>query len=333
MNRIFFLSKVVFRVQWILILTGWIAVSGPLTFGQSSLSIVIDENAVRVLEGKAGVMRYRYGDAPYKPYMQALCTPGGVNVLRDAPHDHLHHHALMYAIKVDGVNFWEEHQAPGRQRHVRFVDPKIVKDGDRSKAVFTEQVEWEDPKTKKVLLLEERTMAVMREKKMGATVLNWQVKFSLPKAKGSATLTGSHYHGLGMRFLESMDKGGKFFTTEDKKGETVRGTEQLTRSGWCAYTAKANGKPVTVAMFDHPQNVRHPAWWFTMTKPFAYLSATLNMHREPLPVVSGKPLILNYGVVLWDGAVTKERIQKMYEWWGKKSNPQALRTHPAGKKE
>ena len=318
MNRICFLSKVVFRVQWILLITVWFAISCNMAIGQESLSIVIDENAVRVLEGKAEVMRYRYGDAPYKPYVQALCTPGGANVLRDAPHDHLHHHALMYAIKVDGVNFWEEQQSPGRQKHVRFVDPKIVKEGNQPKAIFTEQVEWEDPKMKKVLLVEERTIAVMREKELGATVLHWQVKFILPKGKSSATLTGSHYHGLGMRFLESMDKGGKFFTAENKKRETVRGTEQLTRSDWCAYTAAAKGKPVTIAMFDHPDNVRHPAWWFTMTKPFAYLSATLNMHREPLPVVSGKPLVLNYGVVLWDGAVNKEKIQTMYEWWEKK---------------
>jgi len=305
-------------VQWILFITIWLAISYPVAFGQESLTIAIDEDFLTVLDGKAEVMRYRYGDVPYKPYVQALCTPGGMNVLRDAPHDHLHHHALMYAIKVDGVNFWEEQQSPGRQKHVRFVDPKIVKSENQRKAVFTEQLAWEDPKTKKVLLLEERTIEVMREKEYEATVLNWQVTFMLPKGKGSATLTGSHYHGLGMRFLESMDTGGKFFNADDKKGELVRGTEQLTRSDWCTYTATANGKPVTVAMFDHPQNVRHPAWWFTMTKPFAYLSATLNMHREPLQVVSEKPLVLNYSVVLWDGAVTKERIQTMYEWWVKK---------------
>jgi len=318
MKRIRVPSPMVLQVQGVLFLTLWMSQLSPMARGEEALTITIGEDSVWVQEGKAELLRYRYGDVPYKPYVQELCTPGGANVLRDAPHDHLHHHALMYAIKVDGVNFWEEHQAPGRQKHVRFLDPKIVKEGNQSKAVFTEQVEWEYPKTKKVLLLEERTIEVMCVKEFGARILNWQVKFRLPKGKVAATLTGSHYHGLGMRFLESMDTGGKFFTTEEKKGEIVRGTEQLTRSDWFAYTAAADGKPVTVAMFDHPQNARHPAWWFTMTKPFAYLSATLNMHREPLPVVSGKPLVLNYGVVLWDGAVAKERIQKMYDWWGKK---------------
>ncbi len=315
MKRIRIPSRVVFRMQSIFFITLWLAISCPVAFGQESLTIAIQEDFLTVRNGKAELMRYRYGEVPYKPYVQTFFTPGGVNVLRDAPHDHLHHHALMYAIKVDGVNFWEENQAPGRQRHVRFVDPKIVKSENQMKAVFTEELAWENPRTKKVLLREDRTIAVMKVKEYKATVLHWQVKLMLPKGKGSATLTGSHYHGLGMRFLESMDAGGKFFNADDKKGEPVRGTEQLTRSDWCAYTASANGKPVTVAMFDHPQNVRHPSWWFTMTKPFAYLSATLNMHREPLPLVSEKPLILNYGVALWDGKVTKERIQTTYEWW------------------
>ena len=39
---------------------------------------------------------------------------------------------------------------------------------------------------------------------------------------------------------------------------------------------------MTVAMFDHPTNVRHPANWFTMTEPFAYLCATLGLQHETL---------------------------------------------------
>jgi serine protease Do len=68
-------------------------------------------------------------------------------------------------------------------------------------------------------------------------------------------------------------------------------------------------------MFDHPQNPRHPATFFTMTKPFAYLSATLNLHKEPLKVVSDKPLVLRYAVAVWDGKVETEQIDKCYRQW------------------
>jgi hypothetical protein len=118
-----------------------------------------------------------------------------------------------------------------------------------------------------------------------------------------------------MRFLKSMDTGGTLFNAEGKAGEVVRGSEKLVRANWCAYTAKANGKVVTVAMFGHPDNLRHPTQWFTMTKPFAYLSATLNLHRKPLKILSGKPLELHYAVVVWDNRVEKQQVQKVYDWW------------------
>ena len=128
-------------------------------------------------------------------------------------------------------------------------------------------------------------------------------------------LTGSHYFGLGMRFLESLDTGGQFLNAAGQTGDTVRGSEQLVRADWCAYTAEADGKPVTIAMFGHPENLRHPTHWFTMTTPFAYLAATLNLHKEPLEVASDKPLVLHYAVAVWDGRIDKSKIDQVYRRW------------------
>jgi hypothetical protein len=77
----------------------------------------------------------------------------------------------------------------------------------------------------------------------------------------------------------------------------------------------ADGKPVTVAMFDYPKNFRHPATWFTMEKPFAYLCATLDLSKEPFEIQQGKPLLLRYGVALWDGAPEPAEIEKLYQKW------------------
>ena len=105
--------------------------------------------------------------------------------------------------------------------------------------------------------------------------------------------------------------GGRFFNADDKPGEVVRGDERLTPVKWCAYTAKADGKPVTVAVFDHPKNPRYPAKMFTMTKPFAYLSATGNEWKEPITIKAGEPLNLRYGVAVWDGEVDKKTSRKV----------------------
>ena len=281
------------------------------------MHIVVDADALTIHEGPNVVLRYPYRDVPFKPYIQQLFTPNGINVLRDAPHDHLHHHALMYAIAVDGVNFWEEQKAPGRQLHHSFSDVKIGERDNRPYARFTERLDWINPQNKELMVTESRTIEVWKQNNVEATLLKWQSSFSVPKGKESVTLSGSHYFGLGMRFLTSMDVGGTFRNSDGRAGEVVRGDERLTRASWCAYTAKANGKPVTIAMFGHPDNVRNPTHWFTMTKPFAYLSATLNLYREPLKITSQQPLVLNYAVVLWDGKVDDSRIEQIYEQWTK----------------
>jgi hypothetical protein len=284
-------------------------------FADEPMCITIDANSVSIGEGQHSLLCYRYEDVPFKPYVQKLFTPSGINILRDAPHDHLHHHALMYAVAVDGVNFWEEQTEPGRELHKSFEDVKIDKNGNTPQAGFTEQIDWINPRSRELLLKERRTINVKSIDGLKVTLLNWQSSLAVPPGKKSMTLSGSHYFGLGMRFLESMDQGGQFLNAADATGEVVRGTERITRADWCAYTAKADGKPVTIAMFGYPENLRSPTYWFTMTAPFSYLAATLYLYREPLVVTSDEPLVLRYAVAVWDGRIDKSEINRIYRSW------------------
>ena len=263
------------------------------------------------------LMRYRHGGVPFKPYVDRFVTPAGINILRDAPHDHLHHHALMYAISVDGINFWEETPKAGK------IVPAISNYGytvgeSRAGQTWTGPVwrlAWQSPEGE-AFLIEDRCVQASLDEAAPATMLRWQSEFRPAPGKDSVTWSGSHYFGLGMRFLESMDKNGAFMMPDGGKpqGEVVNGDEQLTPGHWCAYTAEADGKPVTVAMFDHPENVR-PVLWFTMQTPFAYLSATLNLWKEPLELAAEDTLVLRYGVALWDGRIEASQIEAAYQHW------------------
>ena len=284
---------------------------------EEPMRITVDANSVFVNRGQHNLLCYRYEDVPFKPYVQRLYSPTGINVLRDAPHDHLHHHALMYAIAVDGVNFWEEQNAPGRQQHKRFVDMRIDKNDDVPSAGFVEQIDWINPNRRELLLKERRTIKIFQLDDVEATLLSWQSSFRVPTGKNSVKLSGSHYFGLGVRFLESMDSGGGFLNAAGQEGDIVRGTERIARANWCAYVAKAHGIPVTVAMFGHPENQRSPTHWFTMTAPFAYMAATLNLYKEPLEATSDKQLALRYAVAVWDGRIDKNKIEKIYRLWVK----------------
>ena len=243
--------------------------------------------------GNKPVLEYRYRDVPFKPYVAQLYSPNGVAVLRDNVLDHLHHHGLMFALAAGGVDFWAETPKCGRQVGRKFE----VRDTG-----VTQQLDW-TTSDGKVLLNEERSVQVHSGP---VTLLTWRIRL---QAKDEIQLTGSHYFGLGMRFLASMDKVGTFINSANATGDVVRGTERLAAANWCAYTAQG----VTVALFDHPDNLRHPARMFTMNAPFAYQSATLNLWKEPF--LLKKPLDLRYGVAVWDGQPGHDEIEKLYQHW------------------
>jgi hypothetical protein len=292
----------------------------PSESAQNTLSIAEEGNSILVRRGKTTLLRYRFDGVSYKPYVAEWNSTAGVNVLRDSPADHKHHHALMFAIKVDGVNFWEEHEAPGRQAHGGFEDVKTGRRQGRPYAQFTQRLDWINPASQEILLQELRTITVYDMPSPSPTLLSWTSRFTVPPGKAKAVLGGAHYHGLGMRFIESMDLVGTFTTPDGSLGELVRGAENLTPAPWCAYTAPAGGHKVTAAMFDAPGNVR-PALWFTMKDHFAYLSATVNLWRDPLEVTAEEPLELRYGAALWDSAADKAKVEATYGDWLELTSP------------
>jgi hypothetical protein len=296
---------------------GLFAAASPANGAEPGAGLALTDHTsgVSISAGEHKVIEYRARGAEWKPYLKELCTPAGVQVLRDSPHDHKHHHALMFAVAVDGVDFWSENAACGRQafRALQAVKP-TTQDG-ATWAGLVQQLDWIAPKAEKPLAAEQRTVGVWQPKDAGATIVTWQTRLEPAEGRPSVKLGGSHYFGLGVRFVESMDKGGRFFNADPKEGEVVRGQERLTRTRWCAYAAKAGDKPVTVAMFDHPKNARHPALFFTMPAPFAYISATLNYWKEPLEVKAGQPLELRYAVAAWDGQIGADQVEKLYQRW------------------
>ena len=299
----------------------------PLFFSASlAAAEVANDASSKIVLQAAGkpLARYAYVSVPYKPYIDELRTPSGKNILRDAPLDHIHHHAMMYAIRVNDCNFWEEFNEDfGKQvtKQCRKIAAPSARPSlraprlRRTAAVFGDavvsEIDWNAPGPK-TLLKERRNIRVGRGNDV--TLLDWQSTF---KSIGDTVLGGTgHYYGLGIRFLEEMDKGGRFFnSTGNTDKETVNGDEGLTPCRWMAYTAKLKGEPITIAVFDHPSNPE-PMSAFTMGDAggaFAYISATMNMHRKQIHLQDGQTFAVKYRVAVWDGEVPPETVEKRYQ--------------------
>ena len=252
------------------------------------------------------VARYQPAVSPMKPYVKELYSPEGVQVTVDSPPDHFHHHGLMFAIGAGDVDFWTEKPFEKFGKQVPWTSPAH----DNAEKVG-QGLQWTAPDGNK-LLVETRVLHVWTSKEGGANVLTWN---STLDPFSTVKLWGRHYFGLGIRFPADMDGRAAFLLAPDaQSGRVVRSDEAVRAASWCAAAGSIGGKPVTVAMWDDPANVRRAAW-FTMSKPFSYLSATLDLEQQPLSLEAGRPLKLRYAVAVFDGTADAARIEKARADW------------------
>jgi hypothetical protein len=279
-----------------------------------NLTISQDDKTILVKADDREVLEYRCAESPNKPYLRQLFSPNGVQILRDSPSDHKHHHALMFAVKADNVDFWGEKAGDGVEKSLGIESMNTTTADGVGQAELVQKIDWIDPQKDRAVLRESRRLEAHFSPELKATLISWHTTLEPAEGKESVVLGGEHYFGLGMRFVESMDAEGDFLNSEKREGESVRGSEKLTPARWCAYRSKADGKPVTVALFDSPKNPRHPNKFFTM-RPFAYLAATMNLWKEPMTLAADKPLELTYGIAVWDGSIEPAEIEKTYRQW------------------
>jgi len=312
---------VVFAASWML--PGRLCAQSATVAQSDSVKVEVSEDnrSFTVKVNDRDIAEYCKVESPNKPYVRKLFTPAGVQILRDSPGDHKHHHGLMFALMADNVDFWGEQPNAGIEKFLARQATRTSVENGCGCGEFSNSLEWIDPQDAKPLLEELRRIGVFFGPDLKVTLLSWHTTLEPAKGRASVTLGGSHYFGLGMRFVTSMDEEGDFISSENKEGELVRGSEKLTPARWCAYRSKADGKPVTVAIFDSPDNPRHPNKFFTM-RPFAYLAATLNLWKEPMTLKAGEPLKLTYGVAAWDGHIDSADIEKTYQQWLKIDKPQ-----------
>jgi hypothetical protein len=269
-----------------------------------------DQKSSKIIlkSGDKVIADYRFRNVPFKPYIEKLRTPLGRNILRDAPYDHLHHHGLMFAIAINGCNFWEEHTPKHGKEKTVSINPQP----DTETSSLESELEWVNSESK-ILVKENRKISVSVEGNV--TLLDWQTTLNTGEQGVMLDKSNHHYFGLGLRFDQTMDKNGRFFSdSASNEFDVVRGDEHLTKCKWMAYTAKLNGEPVTVAVFGHPSNPI-PTMAFTMGhtgKNFAYLGITLNLHRQPVEMKPNSSLTFRYRVAVWDGEVTPETVSKIF---------------------
>lgn len=295
-----------------LVLAGCLAALARPSLAQS-LTATKDQRAIRIVGPAGPVAEYVYHPSSPKPYVAQWYTPAGLQVLRDSPGDHKHHHALMFALGVDNVDFWGETKGCGIQADRGVEGPRTDEVAGMPTAEFSQRLAWLGS-DQKPLIFEQRTIAFVLGKNLPTRLLIWRSRLETAPGKTAVKLWGRDYFGLGVRFVTSMDQHARMVFPAGAKEENSKG-HVLTRARWGACVGPVEGRTITLAMFDHPRNPRHPARFFTMTKPFAYVSDTLSLAEEPLELKAAGAVELCYGVALWDGQAEAPQIEALYQRW------------------
>lgn len=289
------------------------------------LTASADEEFISIKADGNELLRYRQIASPCKPYLQALSSPRGVQVLRDAPEDHEHHHGLMFALRADDADFWIERVADSdttSEAIVRTVGWQVPREKaefhveespNGPYVVIHTKVDWLANGTKRLLIEDRKLVIQVVEQEPTCSLLSWRSRLEAAPEVDSVKLWGTHYAGLGMRFVEEMDHGVIRFP-DNSNVINYRGSEHLISGNWCAYSASIGASQVTVALFDDPQN-RRPATWFAMAEPFAYLSATIGIEEKPIQLGQGEFIDLRYGVAVVDGEPTVKQLEALRNVW------------------
>jgi hypothetical protein len=272
------------------------------------------------------VMVYAFDPQKFKPYVKTLNTLEGYGVLRDSPEDHLHHHALMFGITVNGINFWEETSGCGVQKVVDALPPKIeqAQDGQRQ-AKLTQLIYWVAPQDAFLpnsntppLLIERRTLLLRVDPRKRETALHWQSAFEVGTKTNMVTLSGANYHGLGMRFLKELDPLAVHLGPEGRL-DLSNSRQDVSQHPWEAVLFDLLAKPATIALFGAPTATRGDDHYFSMKTPFAYLCATQNLDREPLVYHRGDHFELDFLITLSPELMSGDALAERNRQWRRTS--------------
>jgi hypothetical protein len=268
------------------------------------------------LDGKP-FATFNYGLDANKPFVAPIYSASGKIVTRRFPmqevagesHDHLHHRGLWFSYDdVNGVKFWENDPS--------YTKPnigKIVVTGSSWKgATLSATMDWRAPDGK-TLLVESRNMTFSGDKDL--RTIDFEITLT---AAQDVTLGDTKEGAFAIRLDDHFTerKGAKIV---DADGRTGMVNVWGKRSNWVDYSADLDGEKLGVAMFDHPQNPRHPTYWHARDyglfalNPFGRNAFDPNAEESQWKLPKGQKLTFRWRVVVHPGAANVAELYQEYK--------------------
>jgi len=231
-------------------------------------------------------------------------------------HDHPHHRSLWFAHgAINGCDFWSEQNAFGKTLHEDFLEIKSGQDA----GVIRSRNKWVAADGT-VVCTDERTLRIFSP--AGANERLFDFDITLFASNGALTFGDTKEGTLAVRLAETMRLKGKAGQGHIVNSAGVRDGETWgKRADWCDYYGPVAGKTVGVAIFDHPQNPRHPTWWHVRdyglfaANPFGQhdFEKLADKDAGSLVVPAGKSVTFRYRLYLHEGDDQQAKVADKYK--------------------
>jgi hypothetical protein len=260
-----------------------------------------------------------------RPFLYPVIGPTGAPMTRDwpmvktasEPTDHVHHKGLWFAHgDINGIDFWSEQKQFGKTVHQKFLE---LTSGDKEGALRSLNM-WVGP-TGTVVCTDERTIRFHADKE--TRMIDYEI--TLIASHGKVKLGDTKEGSMAIRLPATLNAGGT-----NSQGHIVSsggardGAAWGKRAKWVDYCGPVKGETVGVALFDHPQNPRHPTWWHVRTYGLFAANPFGEHHFEKKPagtgdlnLAAGERVTLRYRFVFHAGTEKDARIDERCEAYGK----------------
>jgi hypothetical protein len=259
--------------------------------------------------------------APNKPALHPVIANDGQDLTRAFPYgsregereDHPHHTGIWFAHgDVNGIDFWHvDRGKPGK-----ILEKNFNTELRGHQAIAKGSYEWSGPDNH-IILEDQRIISF--ERQGSDLILDWEMHL---KATDQTVTFGDTKEGTfalrfhGMLVAKGEGKNARMINAQGQSGKHIWGE----KSKWVAYSGTHNnGKHYTVAVFDHPQNLRHPTTWHARdygllaVNPFGLKYFTNNKKKGEFTLKAGQTLKLKYRIIFQTQDANSENLIRSYE--------------------
>lgn len=264
--------------------------------------------------------RYHYADVKARPYFYPVLAPESIPLTRAYPmipddpneqHDHPHHRSLWIAYgEVNETDNWSEETGHGHTEHQCFQQ---VTSGSVFGRFHTESL-WTTAQHSP--LLDQNLVVTTWATGGGVRLLDFDIRL---KASYETVHFGDTKEGgiLSVRVATVLDvpRTGRI---TNSYGGINEGETWGKAAHWCDYSGLVEGKPVGVAVCDHPHSFRYPSHWHVrnyglMTaNPFGYSYYTEGVKNGAHTLEKGDTLEFHYRLILHGGGAEEAQINDHY---------------------